>query len=485
VAAGVAAEANLYDWSEPGKWLPDLLTGWALIACGLAARGRPGLLLTASGFAWFAGNLTSIALLLHRAPLAQLVVAYPGGRAQGRLERGAIAGAYAISIGGAIWYGHAATFALAALVLLVTGRSFLQAVALRRRQRAYAARAAALFALVLAVGPIADLIRNTGGERSVMLHVYQAGLVALGLFILYGLLRQPWQQPGIVDLVVELGDTRTGSVRAALANALGDSTLDVAYRVDGGYVDAAGRPVSLPEPTDGRRLTRIGDVAVLVHDAAVLDDPALLDAVGAATRLAAANARLQAEVRAQVTELEASRRRLLAVGDDERRRLEESLRAGALRRLTRLDALLGEVHADEAREQLARTASELSALAAGLHPRELVEHGLAAALEALAARSPIPVDLAMRAQHLPDDVELTVFYVCSEALTNVWKHANASRVSIAVERETSAVNIDVRDDGIGGAEPRSLADRVDAAGGRLDIDSPPGGGTHLTARVPL
>jgi len=499
VAVGLAAEASSGDWSRPGVWIPDLLTGWALIACGLAVHRRAGSLLAASGFAWFAGNFFSVALLLHRAPLAQLVLTYPGARSSGRLDRGAIGVVYAISLAGAIWWGDAATYALAALLPLVVGAHYLRTVGIRRRERAYALRAAGLFAVILAVTATANLIWATAAERNTLLYFYEAGLVALALFLVYGLLREPWRRVGIVDLVVDLGERRAGNVRDALAYALGDSTLDVAYRVDGGYVDATGRPIDLPRADSERQLTRIerdgAEVAVLVHDAAVLDDPALLEAVATATRLASANARLQAEVRAQVAELDASRRRLLEAGDSERRRLEASLREGALHRLTQLDSRLAAARGgarpataaamDEAQAQLRRTSSDLRELAAGLHPRELVEHGLAAALAALAARSPLPVDVKAPDERLPESVELTLFFVCSEALANVWKHARATRASIVVDRTLSTARLEVRDDGVGGAEPRSLADRIEAVGGTLAIDSPPGRGTRLHAELPL
>jgi signal transduction histidine kinase len=499
VALGLAAEAHLYAWSDLGGWVPDLLTGWALVACGLAARGRPGLLLAAGGLAWFAGNFSSAALLLHRAPIAQLVLTYPLGRAAGRIERGSVALAYVVCVAGALWAGDLSAFALAAILLLGAGHSYLTAVGMRRRQRAYGLRAAGLFAGVLAVGGSANAIWNTAAASNAVVHVYQAGLVAVGAVLVYGLRRRPWQQTGIVDLVVDLGETRTGDVRDALAHALGDTTLDVAYRVDGGYVDAAGRPVAAPRTGPGRRVTRVerdgAEVAVIVHDAALLDDPALLEAVGAATRLAAANARLQAEVREQVVELDASRRRLVEAGDDERRRLEERLRAGALDRLTRLDRRLAATRATaqpgaasriaDAQEQLARTSSDLRELAAGLHPRVLVEQGLAPALAALTDRSPIPVELNAPAQRLPADVELTLYFVCSEALANAWKHANASQVVIRVERDARTARVEIRDDGVGGAEPRSLADRVEAVGGTLAVHSPHRGGTHIVAELPI
>jgi signal transduction histidine kinase len=495
---GIAAEAHSYAWGQLDAWIPDLLTGWLLVACGLAARGRPGLLLAASGLAWFAGNFTPAALLLHRGPLAQAVLTYPAGRASRRLDRSAVAIAYLVSIAGSIWWADPSTFGLAAFLLVAAGMRYLSGAGVRRRERGYALRAAGFFALVLAADAAANVIRNTASERTVLLHVYQAGLVALAGGLLYGLVRRPWQHTGVVDLVVDLGEARAGSVREALAQALGDGTLDVAYRVGGGYIDAAGRTVDLPRASSGRSLTPIerdgAEVAVLVHHAAVLEDPTLLEAVATATRLAAANARLQAEVRQQVAELEASRRRVVEAGDAERRRLERSLREGALRRLAHLDTRLEIARATastaaaqigDAQAQLERVSSELRELAAGLHPRELLEHGLGSALAALAERSPVPVELTLSPERAPAAVELTLFFVCSEALANAWKHAHASAISVTVEQGVTTARIDVRDDGVGGAAPRSLADRIEAVGGTLSVRSPPGGGTRVLAEIPL
>ena len=336
------------------------------------------------------------------------------------------------------------------------------------------------------------------GAHDAALLGYEVALCFVAIYFVSGAIRRPWERPDVTDLVVDLGETRSGTVRDALAQALGDPTLAVAYRIDGGYVDAAGRPTTLPPPGSGRRVTRIGrdgdEVAVIVHDSAVLDDPGLIEAVAAATRLAAVNSRLQAEVRAQVAELEASRRRLLEAGDAERRRLEARLRGGAARRLALLAQQLAIARTaasaattpaiEQAEIQLARTASDLRELAAGLHPRDLVEHGLPAAIAGLAKRSPVPVDAAVRAGRLPEHVEATVFFVCSEALANVAKHARASRVSIEIEDVGRAVIVEVRDDGAGGAEPRSIADRVEAVGGTLFVESPPGRGTLLRAEVP-
>ena len=491
IVVGIAAESNSYAWSDERHWLPDLVTGWTLIACGLVARRRAGVLLAATGFTWFAGNFASSALVFHRGPLAHLVLTFPDG-APGVLP--AVAVAYVAAGTGATW----STITLAATLAVGAAWRLLRTVGRRRREARYALRATGLFVAILGIVATVNLTSDTTSARDTALLAYQAVLCGVAVYLAYGALRRPWERPAVTDLVVDVGEARTATIRDALAPALGDPTLQVAYRVDGGYVDSAGRPTSLPADTT-RQVTRIErdgvEVAVLVHDPAVLDDPGLLDAVAAATRLAAANARLQADVQAQVTELEASRRRLLEAADTERRRLEARLREGAARRLGDLEARLADVRVsagaatepaiEQAEQQLARTVSELRQLAAGLHPHELSERGLAAAVASLAGRSPIPVALDVRTSRLPEQLEATVFFVCSEALANVAKHAQASHASLWIEEGPGTVRLEIADDGIGGAEPRSIADRVEAVGGTLTVDSPVGGGTRLSAEIPL
>jgi signal transduction histidine kinase len=244
-----------------------------------------------------------------------------------------------------------------------------------------------------------------------------------------------------------------------------------------------------------------GPIAALVHDMAVLDDPGLREAVSAAARLAAANARLQAEVRGQVAELRASRRRILEVGNEERRRLERRLREGAELRLERLAEQLrgarfaapseADMSIDRIETQLAQALEELRQLAHGLHPRVLAEAGLAGALASLAQQAAVPVDVATPAARLPAEVEAVAYFLCSEALANVAKHASASGVTISVTTGDGRVRVEVEDDGLGGADPaggtglRGLADRVEALGGTLHVESPAGGGTRLAAEIPL
>jgi signal transduction histidine kinase len=144
----------------------------------------------------------------------------------------------------------------------------------------------------------------------------------------------------------------------------------------------------------------------------------------------------------------------------------------------------------EAQEQLAKTTRDLRELGAGLHPRELHEHGLTVAVASVAARSPVPVDLRVDCGRLPDEIEAAMFFVCSEALANVAKHANASRAWIKLTAGNGRVRTEIRDDGSGGADPssgtglRGLADRLEALGGTLEL-IPESQGTRLVAELPL
>jgi signal transduction histidine kinase len=213
---------------------------------------------------------------------------------------------------------------------------------------------------------------------------------------------------------------------------------------------------------------------------------------------------LDAELRASLEELRASRARIVEAGDAERRRLERDLHDGAQSRLVALKLLLSSARlrarrgADdvdamlgEAIEELDTSLSELRELARGIHPAVLTDHGLEPALQALASRAPVPVQVqADPEERLPGNVESAAYFVVSEALANVAKYAEATEAAVAVRRADGRVIVDVSDDGIGGADLRrgsglrGLADRVAALDGTLSLESPAGGGTHLHAEIP-
>jgi signal transduction histidine kinase len=514
----------LYGWADPRNWAPDLLTGWTMIGCGLAGwSGRPqsrsGVLLTAAGFAWFAPNfaatgmaaiawLSAHALYLYRGPLVQLVLTYPTGRAARRLDRAAVAVGYGAAVVTPVWANEAATILLACLLVAVAVRGYVGAAGRERRMRLPALQATMVLAALLAGIAVVRLAWPSQIVDTVTLHVYQVALCGLSIGLLAGLWRWPWERAEVADLVVELGRDRSGPLRDQLARALGDPSLQVGYWVpeSAGFVDADGGPVRVPDPGSGRSATMIErdgqPLAVLVHDPAVLGDPGLVEAVSAAARLAAANVRLQAEVRAQLAEISASRRRLLAAGDEERGRLERRLWEGALQRLGKVAEALERARRPTATNgvpeplaraevQLTRAQEELHRLARGLHPRELAEDGLADALAALARDAPVPVELAVSVSSATPDTAACAYFVCAEALANVAKYASASQVTVLVRSDPRGIRVEVEDDGAGGADPargtglQGLADRAETLGGTLTVDSPPGRGTRVVAVIPL
>lgn len=512
VAVGVAAEWVAFGWGDAGAWLPDLAVGWTFIACGLVAWSRPaesrtGVLLTLTGFAWFAGNFAGPLVYLYRGPLVHCVLAYPSGRIPSRVAGVAVAVGYVAALVPAVGRSEIATIALAALLVAIALRGYFASVGRERRARILAVRAATAVGIVLGAAAAARLAFPAGDANDAVLLGYEVALVALAVGLLAELLRAPWERAPVTDLVVELGAVSSGTLRDALARALGDPTLRIGYWLPeaGAYVDAAGDRVELPERGEPRAVTLVGrdtqPLAALVHDPAVLDDAGLVNGVAAAARLGAANARLQSEVRDQLADLVSSRRRLVEAGDDERRRLELRLRDGAVRRLEALAQSLARAspaagsttceRVGAARDQLGRALADLHELALGLHPRELVEEGLEGAVGALAARSPVPVDLDVAAGRLGPEAEAAAYFLCSEALTNVAKYASASRVAIRIAQTDGRLEVEVADDGVGGADPargsglRGLKDRVEALGGTLRVDSRPGKGTRLDAAIPL
>jgi signal transduction histidine kinase len=496
LAFGVAAE-----WvGRPELIALDAAAGFALVFFGLVAwsrrpGSRAGPVMSAAGFAWFLGTMWAPALFWHRGPLAQLLITYPGGRLSSRLQRMEVAAAYGYAAAGAVAGNNYATIIFALGLVALSAYRSAEATGPERRARLASSTAAAGFGLVLMAGAIARLA-GAGSDRA-MLAGYDLTVCLIAVGLAADLLWGRWAQGAVTGLVVDLGEPAEGGVlRDRLARALGDPTLVVGYWLPGQrrYVDEAGRPVEIPAGA-GRAVTPVEDngrwIAVLVHDLAVLHDPALLAAAGSAARLAVANARLQAEVGTRVDEVEASRRRIVEASDEQRSRLERELREGAERRLARVAELLADCGPlAEVRAGLDAARAELREFARGIHPATLTERGLGASVGELAERSSIPVVVAVPPGRFSPGIEAAAYFVCAESLTNVAKHAEASQVHIGITQEGGQLTVVVADDGIGGADPsrssglRGLADRVEALGGRMAVDSAPGGGTRVIAELP-
>jgi signal transduction histidine kinase len=549
-----------------GLWIAgSAAITWGFLGVGLfvwARRpdNRVGPLMVAVAFSWVVSDLVfansdllfSLGSMLSQVFIAvtvHLLLVFPTGHFESRLDRLTAAAAYFAAgvlyvaaftfadpdtfecsdcpgnsfliadhkpLSDALGVAVNVTFAVVALGVMVS--------LLRRWLRATPVQRRTLVAVLFAGGALAVLlfaattiVPITGRDPTLAGVIGIAALVPFGLvpYVLFGSLLRARVIRGDAfrELVAELGraQPRQEQLRDALAKALGDPSLELAFWLPDSkeYVDADGKPVDVWEGAPDRAVSevRLEDrlVAAIVHDYSLLEDPGLVRAVGAAAALALENERLDAELRAKVDELRASRTRILEATLAERRRLERDLHDGAQQRLVSVALSLRLIQdrlKDDgvgARELLSSAGGELDAaldelreLARGIHPAVLSDRGLDAALEALASRAPLPVELDARVrERLPEPVELAAYFVIAEALTNVAKYANASRATVRAVRHDGRLTVEVSDDGVGGADPsngsglRGLADRLAALDGTLELRSAGGCGTVLRADIPL
>jgi signal transduction histidine kinase len=512
IAFGFVAEWGSYDASLGlGLAGADLAVGCVLIACGVVAwdrrpESRVGVLMLLAGSTWFLGNLAGALLYLHRGPLVQLHLTYPTGRLRSRFVATVVAAAYVDAAIGPLARNDVLTLVVAAAVAVTALQVFTRASGPARKAGRPALASALAFAGVLALGAVARL---AGGHRDVaVLWAYDFVIASGAIVLLVDLLRGRWAEAVVTGLVVDLGTpSQAGTLGAKLARALGDPSLVIGYRVlaTDSFVDDAGQNVELPAAKSGRTVTPLvvggEQVAVLVHDEALLADRQLVEWVAAAAQIAVANAALQAEARAQAAQLERSRRRIVEAGDAQARRIQEKLRRGAGQRLERVAALLVELRSQVAESdetavgalegELGAARHELEEFARGVHPAILTDAGLVPALRQLADRSAIPIEVRGSVGRLPPAVEAALLFVCSEALANVAKHSGASKVTIEVAADQWRVRVAVVDDGRGGTDPatgsglRGLADRVEALDGRFVVTSRDGKGTRVAAEIEL
>ena len=533
-----------------------IVAGCMFVAAGIVAwLRRPanltGPLMIAAGFLLFGGSLAqanqslpfTIGLVVGPIPaaiIAQLMLAFPDGRLHSRWERLAVGAAYldviVLQIAMLMFMGfenlsgcpcpdnlllirddmtvHSALMGSQRVVSTIVA-VWIGVLLARRWQTASQplrrAIAPVLFASAVTVALIVGSLLVPNETTSQALHVAsQVGLATVPVAYLTGLFAARMARVSVSDLVVELSrQPAPGQLRVALAHALRDPSLELAYWIpeSGTYVGIEGEPVEVRADA-GRSVTvlEVGDrrVAALLHDPALGENRELLQAVSSAAGLALENERLQAELRAQLAELRDSRARIVDAGDTARRRLERNLHDGAQQRLVALSVALGlagtKLATDPgraaelltgAREELRVALEELREIARGLHPA-ILGRGLAVALEGVAERSPVPVELRIKADiHPPAPVEATAYYVVSEALTNVARYAHAKAAVVHVTTDGEQLVVDVRDDGIGGADIskgsglQGLRDRVEAIDGRLVVRSSPGNGTGVTARLPM
>jgi signal transduction histidine kinase len=500
VAGAVAAGAAHPD--DPAAAVGDIAVSVAFVTCGAIvwthdrSGSLSGALMVATGAAWLLGDLADELALLHRGPLVHLLVTAPGGRPRTWPERLVVLAGYADAAAPGVGRDEDVTVALAVAIAAVAVARWARAAGVQRRARALPAAATVAVGLVLIGGAVAGAAH---GEA--VIWWYEA-VLTLTAVVLFADLRRSWTGEAVTRVVIDLGDSpRGGSLTEALARAVGDPSLVVGYVDDAGVVvDERGGRIDLPAVDMDRAVTSIeagdGIAPVLIHDRAALRAPGVADSVAAAVRLALDNVELESQIRARVRDVEKSRARLLAARDSERRNLGARLSAGVDDRLARAARLLKGLEQDPEAlvsvlpGELLRAHEELGRFAAGLHPVGLEAGGLPLALDTLAAGTPLRVDLTVACGRLAEDVELAAWFVCSEALANVVKHAAATRVTIRAELSGGRLVVTIADDGRGGADPgagrglRGLAARVEAVGGTLEVRERRGGGTRLRAWLP-
>jgi signal transduction histidine kinase len=537
----------------------EILAALSFVGAGLAAlRFRTerltGALMVTTGFALFADTLVyanrsvpfTVGLAvspLAFAVLAHLILAFPDGRLHSGLERLLVVAVYlkatALQVTMLMFMGiehvggcpcpsnllfvrddmgvHSALMnalrlsgiAIAVGVVTVVLLRWQSASPLLRRALAPILVTGGITAALLAALLIAD--QASAGITRGLDSAEQLALATVPLAYLFGLFQTRLARVGLGELVIELGNNpEQGQLRDALARALKDPSLELGYWMPASqeYVDVEGKQVDVV-PTATRGVTileRRGEkVAALVHDAALREDPALLDAVSSAAGLALDNEHLLAELRAQLAETRDSRARIVDAADTERRRLERNLHDGAQQRLVTLalhlrlaqetlrdDPAAAGAMLDGVGEDLKLALQELRELARGLHPAILTERGLAPALQSLATRAPFKVEInGIPDERLPAAIEAAIYYVVAETLTNAAKHAGATDARVELSTTGDTITVEIRDNGSGGANLatgsgiRGLADRVEALGGRLELHSPVGAGTVVKADLPL
>jgi signal transduction histidine kinase len=473
--------------------------------------------------------------LLVAAVWLHLFLAYPSGRLAGQAERVVVVIGYVAAVGlqvvilmlggfndlhllTVVTRQAAAEAVQNAQLLTLSALALIGVVLLWRRWRSLplwqrrvptqiVINCFSLSLVMLAALLIAGTFQLPGFEIIRLATFAVAGLAPLAF--LAGLLDARLAKAGVGELLVQLQANPAPDLQELLARALRDPTLTLIYWLPqyGSWADQDGNSAALPGPDSGRQVTLVKQkdepIAALVYDATLGDEPELVAAVSAAAGIALENGRLQAELRARLQELQGSRSRVVEAEQHERQRLERNLHDGAQQRLVALALELGllaeQTNRDpatqdrlkRARGEVALSLDELRDVARGIHPAVVSGHGLAVALESLAAGAPLDVRLRTDGlPRLPEHLEVAAYYVVSESLTNTAKHAQASQVSVEARVADKNLIVEVVDDGIGGADSergsglRGLADRVEALNGRLQIWSAAGKGTRVRAELP-
>jgi signal transduction histidine kinase len=550
LALGAIEIAVLFSGAVSPPWQVVLfpVVAWVYLAAGVVAwlrrpSNRLGAIMIVGALAWIGAGLSNAPMqsletageILATVPLAailHLVLAFPSGRLRDTLTRAAVFAAYFVALvlqaptylfgpqasGTAFhvadrpdladlghWVQHGTGAVLIVVVVVILARR-LRDTAPRQRYVLAPLYVYAIAAL-LWVPASRDLeslaVWDPLTRGTVQLAALSGIPVAFAAVILLGGFARMGE---IEELGVWLGaeEHARPELRDALATALGDPSLEVAFwdKPSATYVDAAGSTVELPATGSGRAAVEVTvgrrRVGAIVYDETLIAEPQPVQSAGRVVAVALDRERLTAELRASRERLRASRARVVVAADTERRRIARDLHDTLQTRLVLLAVEAHELRSDaSARTQAAafeaglQTAiGELRELVHGLLPAVLAERGLYAAVEDLAHHMPLPITLELDSQRapLPAPVESVGYFVVSEALTNAVKHAHAHQLGLRIERTNGQLAIEIEDDGIGGAGTGSglmgMLERVEAVDGRLSVRSPPGGGTRILAEVP-
>jgi signal transduction histidine kinase len=534
VCAAAVEAALLLEQKPPPPWVAALVPVVALIyvAVGIGAwlrrpNSRLALLIVAGGGAWFlaglanvgVAQLTAAGLVMQTLPLAvivHLLIGFPTGRLRDRSERLVVVAGYFVCLvlqaplylfapGGPLSVADRPELAEAgfdlqriagSLVVLATAALMIGRMrdSSREKRRVLAPLTVyGIFALLFVPvsKAIADSLFDGGG---LTLPAIQFGVLALvPVAFVVAASRGGFERNGdLAELGAWLGADEGGrpALRDALVGTLGDPSLQLLYGLPGSDVLVDDRGIEVPRPGSNDRRAAVdvelagGTIGAIVYDPVVLDRPAEVREAGRVIALALDRQRLTVELRA-------SRSRIAAAADDERRRIARDLHDGLQSRLVFLAVQAGSGSEPEAlRVGIESAIDELRELVDGVMPAQLTERGLPAAVTSLADRLPIPIaiEVAGLEDRLAPEVETAAYFVVSEAIVNAVKHAEPESLEVLLDRADGRLRIEVADDGAGGAHPaggiRGITDRVEALGGGISFESEHGRGTRVEAVIP-
>lgn len=479
----------------------------AVVAAGCAAAAlrlghrRIAALMGATGVLWLLGAAVPALVFAHRGPLIQLILTFPTGRLRGSLTAVAVVAGYLCGVLAGLWPSPWIPATSAVLTAVAAIGGYLRTTGHRRKAAAPALVAGLAFAAVVALGKANQALR-WGADLPVTIG-YDLTVVTILVGLTVALRFGRWTDAAVVDLVSRIDEADPVGVTRDLRRALGDPGLIVGYwsAARHAFVDDAGRTVDAAAGP-GRRIARIDDdaepVAVLVYDNSLAGESTLIAGAGAVLRIAAANARMRADVEQRVARLAAARQRIVLAAEEQRVALDARVAAGPAHRLAEMAAILATLEDGDERNratlgavqaELEAARRELHQFVNGIRPTDLRAGGLGAAIPALAVRAGIPVDVQVSVDRIGPEAEAVVYFLCSEALANIAKHSGADAAVVHVRTSATEVIVRVADDGRGGADPggsglRGIADRVEALGGTFAVCDGPDGGTVIVARVP-